>query len=61
MSEENKGVNVGCGGGYGIGSILAALVSFSAFKSIGWAIVAAVFGWTYLVYYVIEYGWPNLQ
>lgn len=49
--------------GFSIGWIIAAVLSYSMFKSVGWAIVAAIFGWLYVIYYLIVYGFtigPNL-
>lgn len=37
------------------GMILAALVSWSMWHSIGWAFLATVFSWFYLIYYWIKY------
>jgi len=41
--------------GIGFGSALAITISWSANKSILWAIVHGLFGWFYVVYYAIRY------
>ena len=37
-------------GGIGIGGVLAVLISWSANKSILWAILHGFFGWFYIIY-----------
>ncbi len=44
-----------CSGGIGFGSALAMIISYAAFKSILWAIVAGVFSWLYVIYFAISY------
>lgn len=39
--------------GVGFGSALAIAISFSAHKSVLWAIIHGVFGWFYVAYYVL--------
>jgi hypothetical protein len=41
--------------GIGFGTALAMVVSFSLNKSVFWAILHGVFGWLYVVYYLIAY------
>jgi len=40
----------------GLGSTIAVVVSWSRNKSIALAILHGIFGWCYLVYYVITYN-----
>lgn len=40
------------GGGIGLGSILAIVLSWSRNSSILWAILHAIFGWIYVIYFV---------
>jgi len=40
-------------GGIGLGGIIAVVVSWSRNKSILWAIIHALFGWFYVIYYVL--------
>jgi transcriptional regulator with XRE-family HTH domain len=41
--------------GIGFGSALAMVVSYTAWESIGWAILHGVFGWGYVIYYALKY------
>ena len=42
--------------GFGIGNLVAAVVSWVHWHSIGWCILHTLFGWLYCIYYVIRYG-----
>ena len=39
----------------GIGTILAAIMSWTTWHSIGWVIVHGIFGWLYVIYWLISY------
>lgn len=41
--------------GISFGSALAMVISFVTWKSVGWAIIHGLFGWVYVVYYLIKY------
>lgn len=41
--------------GISFGSALAMIISYTAWKSIGWAILHGLFSWGYVIYYVIKY------
>ena len=57
MSDNsNLSGGIGCIGLVGI--VLAALMSWNLWHSIGWALVAGFFSWFYIVYYLFTYGWP---
>lgn len=43
--------------GISFGTALAMVISYTTWNSIGWAIVHGIFGWLYVIYYVIKYGW----
>jgi hypothetical protein len=43
------------GAGIGFGTALAITISWSANKSILWAIIHGLLSWIYVVYYVIRY------
>jgi hypothetical protein len=45
-----------CAGGIGLGTIIAVLISWIKWHSIGWAIVHGFFGWFYVIYYFLTYG-----
>lgn len=41
--------------GYGFGTALAIAASYTAWKSIPWAILHGIFSWGYVLYYAIVY------
>lgn len=41
--------------GISFGSALAMVISYTAWRSIGWAILHGLLGWLYVIYYVIKY------
>lgn len=43
------------GTGIGLGSVIAIVISYMKWHSIGWAILHGVLGWLYVIYYLIEY------
>ena len=38
-----------------LGAIIAAVISYVKWQSIGWAILHGTFGWGYVIYYIIKY------
>ena len=51
MSAKSEAARVGVT----FGSALAITISWSANKSLFWAIVHGIFSWLYVVYYAIRY------
>jgi transcriptional regulator with XRE-family HTH domain len=45
------------GKGIGFGAVLAIVISYVKWRSIGWAILHGIFNWGYVIYYIIKYGW----
>ncbi len=41
--------------GISFGSALAMVISYTAWHSIGWAIVHGIFSWFYVIYYILRY------
>ena len=41
--------------GVTFGSVLAMVISFATWKSVGWAIIHGLMGWVYVVYFLIRY------
>ena len=41
--------------GVTIGSVLAMIISYTTWKSIGWAILHGLMSWGYVIYYLIRY------
>lgn len=57
MSNNNTTINnYSGGGGIGIGTVIAAILSWSKWHSIGWAILHGILSWVYVIYYLIVYG-----
>lgn len=42
--------------GVSFGSVLAIVISYVHWQSILWAIIHGVFGWFYVIYYILFYG-----
>lgn len=43
--------------GVGLGVVLAVVISYVKWQSIGWAILHGFLNWIYVIYYIIKYGW----
>lgn len=41
--------------GISFGAVLAMVISYHAYSSIGWAILHGILGWIYVIYYIIKY------
>ena len=41
--------------GISFGSALAMVISYTAWHSVGWAIVHGLLSWVYVIYFVIRY------
>ena len=52
-----KTVQSGAKTGIGFGAVLAMIISYAKWHSIGWALVHGVFNWFYVIYFIIKYGW----
>ena len=53
--EQRKDISVQGEIGVTFGSALAMVISYVTWKSVGWAILHGVFGWGYVIYYLIKY------
>ena len=51
----NREVQVGPKEGISMGAVLAMIISYAKWHSIGWAIVHGLFNWAYVIYYIIKY------
>jgi len=51
MSESSST----CSGGIGIGTIIAAVLSWMTWHSIGWCIIHGILGWLYVIYWLLTY------
>ncbi|MFC5590046.1 hypothetical protein ACFPRA_14155 [Sporosarcina soli] len=45
--------------GIGFGTCLAMVISYTAYQSIGWAIIHGCLGWLYVIYYYLVHA-PSL-
>jgi len=43
--------------GVSFGAVLAMIISYVKWQSIGWAVLHGLLNWVYVIYYVIKYGW----
>jgi len=43
--------------GIGLGTIIAVILSYLKWGHIGWMVLHGMFGWFYVIYYVIKFGW----
>jgi hypothetical protein len=41
------------GGGIGLGTLIAVIVSWTTYHSVGWAIVHGILGWLFVIWYLI--------
>ena len=56
---ENNGshkVSEGVKKGITFGSALAMVISYTTWRSVGWAIFHGLLGWVYVIYYAIKYA-----
>ncbi len=53
--ESNRGRREVIRNGISFGTCLAMVISYTTWKSIGWAIVHGILGWLYVIYFIIKY------
>jgi len=54
MKKSEKRIGAGCGcGPIGMGGLIAGILSWSVYHSIGYAIFHAFLGWLYVLYYLM--------
>ena len=58
MNEQKKRVTITktVEKGVSFGSVLAIVISYANWHSIGWAILHGILSWVYVIYYAIRYG-----
>lgn len=55
-SDGSGGCGCGCFGGiFSAGGVIAFIISWKLFHSFWWALLAAFFGWGYVIYAAIYY------
>ena len=55
--EDNKSINVKktVKSGITFGSALAMVISYTTWKSVGWAIFHGLLSWVYVIYFLLRY------
>ena len=55
--EDNKSTNVKktVKSGIAFGSALAMVISYTAWKAVGWAIFHGLLSWVYVIYFLLRY------
>lgn len=53
--SNNNAVKTSVTAGISFGSCLAMIVSYTAWKSILWAIIHGLLSWIYVIYYLVKY------
>jgi hypothetical protein len=43
-------------GGFGVGSVIAGIISWVHWHSVGWCIFHVICGWLYVIYFLLVYG-----
>ena len=54
---KNKNIVQNITKGVSFGAVLAMVISYVKWRSIGWAILHGLLNWIYVIYYIIKYGW----
>ena len=57
VTVVNKTVEKTTKTGIGFGAVLAMIISYVKWHSIGWAIFHGILNWFYVIYFIIKYGW----
>lgn len=52
---NNKVITKTVQSGISFGSALAMVISYTTWKSIGWAIFHGLCSWVYVIYYILKY------
>ncbi len=55
MQRRDVYINKTIKNGMSFGGVLAMVVSYNAWQSIGWAIFHSLLSWVYILYYIIRY------
>jgi hypothetical protein len=55
MDERNGAVAKTVKTGITFGSALAMVISYTTWRSVGWAIVHGLLSWLYVIYFVLKY------
>lgn len=53
LKNKEKSVSNTLRSGITFGSALAMVISYTTWKSIGWAIIHGLLGWIYVIYFIL--------
>lgn len=59
LDEIGRGSATG-GAVYSLGAALAMILSWHSYHAVLWALLAGIFSWLYVIYYLIE-NWSNVK
>jgi hypothetical protein len=55
-TRQQSNSNTGCTINIGLGGVIAVILSWTTWHSIGWAIIHGLLGWFYVIYWAIMYS-----
>lgn len=55
VKKNMLSMQAGAKAGVSFGSVLAMVISYHAYSSVGWAIFHGILGWIYVIYYLLKY------
>lgn len=55
IKKNVSSIKEGAKKGISFGAVLAMVISYHAYSSIGWAIFHGILGWIYVIYYLLKY------
>lgn len=55
QQDKNTVISKSVKSGITFGSALAMVISYTTWKSVGWAIVHGLLSWVYVIYFVLRY------
>ena len=55
VSSIKHGMEHGAKTGISFGAVLAIVISYHTYASVGWAVLHGILGWIYVIYYLIKY------
>ncbi len=57
MEDKKEGLSAGSAAKAGIsfGSALAMVISYTTWRSVGWAIIHGLMSWVYVIYFILRY------
>lgn len=59
ITHVHRNIQIGAKEGVGFGAVLAIVISYVKWHSIGWAILHGLLNWIYVIYYALKYGFEG--